>query len=831
MMKRILLFIISLILLNFEIVYAKEVMIFFHTEGATSASSNVSLEDGLVALISSKEYYATYQDTDNIYVLNSINGSSFSIYKSGDSLVKGKEWYAYDSKERIHYFSQSQIYNVRNIINELGMINDSDTMIDLYANWNGNTKHQAIIKFNVNGGELVKESSSAAISIVDDYIYKNNNIYTLTIPYGGSTSSAGLPNYNGVRAINIVKLGYVAKKNAQWKSIDGKTYSQNKVYKASDFCDASYKDCEITLFINWEASKSSKLSKKQNNALIETAEAYYNKKKNIQYSSGRTNEVFTPEQATSEYKQFSVCTSFVRNVYLDAFGIDINLPDYRPICSSDGNVTYRDGTSKTRWTGNITAISKLSDYKKYGIVSRIPNGNSYSNFAKKYVKKYDEKALIKELSLQSGDLINFSLVESNNNCYGYGHIGIFLVDTDSKGKDHYYVYHSIQNDNDGNNYTFKSKPIRINDGNGSITKNTFKEFMNDKIFSYYRKKSPQTNIYISVYRPVQNTLLNISSLSASANTRINYSKINIDKTEKSQNNKYLDNVGYVDKGDYITYNLEIYNGSNIDYKNLLVKETITNGVLVSASNNGKVSNNVVNWTIDVQSKKKIILTYKVLVSGPINDVIKSSGYVGDIPTATLSNKIYKSLSKNEKDKLINSFKKGTGDSFTRIDSIYKELFNTSLGINSNKFNEIFKASNGKYTIQGELMDIVLDGYHNYNGIGYDVNKMFKFSQSGLYRIGYPNANHLEEGDILIYYDNYKNMSNNNSKNVNYSIKNDCVNTCAFLYTGNGVFLGYDKNGKSYTYKTGKVTDKHNHLSSLMGKQGYVILRPSLRFNK
>ena len=52
-----------------------------------------------------------------------------------------------------------------------------------------------------------------------------------------------------------MQAGYTAKKGAEWNTKpngSGKSYSQKQVYKSSDLCDASEKDCTVTLYVNWE---------------------------------------------------------------------------------------------------------------------------------------------------------------------------------------------------------------------------------------------------------------------------------------------------------------------------------------------------------------------------------------------------------------------------------------------------------------------------------------------------------------------------------------------------------------------------------------------------
>ena len=103
-MKRIYYFFLFLFVLSMGYyVSAKEVQFYFYANGATSSSSNVVISDEGIAL-KTGDYYASYQNTDTITAINSINGQTFTLTKSGKSLVAGREWYAYD-KNYNHYLS------------------------------------------------------------------------------------------------------------------------------------------------------------------------------------------------------------------------------------------------------------------------------------------------------------------------------------------------------------------------------------------------------------------------------------------------------------------------------------------------------------------------------------------------------------------------------------------------------------------------------------------------------------------------------------------------------------------------------------------------------
>ena len=115
------------------------------------------------------------------------------------------------------------------------------------------------ISFNLNGGVITKKKTDEYSSKDNTIILtKNNSNIIQSISYGKKTDKNGLLDYNDENHIFIEKNGYYIKNKEEWntrKDGTGKIYDQDKVYKASDFCDASKKDCNIILYANWIPKK------------------------------------------------------------------------------------------------------------------------------------------------------------------------------------------------------------------------------------------------------------------------------------------------------------------------------------------------------------------------------------------------------------------------------------------------------------------------------------------------------------------------------------------------------------------------------------------------
>ena len=163
-MKKIKLGLLILIILGFFNIVKAEVQVSFYADGATSTSENVIIEANLVTLSSDYSYYSEYDENGTINVLKSINGNAFEIKRTGYHLIKGKEWYAYDEKNEIHYYNQEASYKISDIVNELGIQNDSLKMIDLHANWESDTS--VVSEMNLNKNTLtLTENESITLTI------------------------------------------------------------------------------------------------------------------------------------------------------------------------------------------------------------------------------------------------------------------------------------------------------------------------------------------------------------------------------------------------------------------------------------------------------------------------------------------------------------------------------------------------------------------------------------------------------------------------------------------------------------------------------------------
>ena len=136
---------------------------------------------------------------------------------------------------------------------------NSNADLTLYAQWRIN---KVYIKLDANGGNVSGSTTNGSCSTSNNIIgcsWNNPKDIFHTINYGASLNSAGLANYNNFDYLYITKDGYFAYASETWIcdsssgcSTVGKTFDQDKAYKASEFCDASGGDCTVTLKVNWK---------------------------------------------------------------------------------------------------------------------------------------------------------------------------------------------------------------------------------------------------------------------------------------------------------------------------------------------------------------------------------------------------------------------------------------------------------------------------------------------------------------------------------------------------------------------------------------------------
>lgn len=140
-----------------------------------------------------------------------------------------------------------------------GQYGIAENKLVLYARWK---KNKVYIKLDANGGSVRGSTTYGSCRTNNNLIgcsWNSPKELFHTIDYGDSLDSAGLANYNNPEYLYITRDNYFVYSSDVWIcdsgsgcSTVGKTFDQDKAYKASEFCDASNGDCTVTLKVNWK---------------------------------------------------------------------------------------------------------------------------------------------------------------------------------------------------------------------------------------------------------------------------------------------------------------------------------------------------------------------------------------------------------------------------------------------------------------------------------------------------------------------------------------------------------------------------------------------------
>ena len=251
------------------------VNISFHMNGGKLASSHsTSLSSSGSFIVRSNNNSKVVQKilfgskTGSSGLPNYNNPNYLNTIRSGYIAKNGAEWNTKSDGSGKSY-SDKKVYKASDFCNA----KTKDCNVTLYVNWIKKSSPRYVkLKFDMNGGSL-STTTSKRVSASGSLVLIDKSTICQQFAYGSSTQSAGLIDYNNKDFVNIKRTGYIAKSGAEWntkKDGTGKSFNHNKVYKASDFCDASKKDCEITLYVNWVKSSSSSKSSKSSTSSLKT---------------------------------------------------------------------------------------------------------------------------------------------------------------------------------------------------------------------------------------------------------------------------------------------------------------------------------------------------------------------------------------------------------------------------------------------------------------------------------------------------------------------------------------------------------------------------------
>ena len=632
------------------------------------------------------------------------------------------------------------------------------------------------------------------------------------------------------------------------------------------------------------------------NSFKEVAYSYYMRGKSIQWCVAR-DHFFSPEESTEQNANYIVTTSFTSIVYEELLNVVV------PYSPSSLLKYANDYNGKPEVAGNTYKISddimemrfyispdetkvienpSLNDIFPFLQVGDILVNPSYAFLVYDFEKD------------KNGNITDVIIIQS---VYGY-HNNSYINTKLPRAS-------ASKNNNDypSTLYLFNGKL------NSDFEEGTIKMGKLSEQFAWANINTKYKSSQYAILRFVQgdsekNAVLKYENIydyyiygNYSYNSKINLSANTLDRSKKFNHlyiSKTVDemNNAVVELGDILNYRIVIRNTGDKDYnEDIIVTEIISqyveyqdhteNRQIISFQQDSQ--NNKLIWNIGKLHKgDEYIITYKVkVIKGKTNDVIVSTGFVGNIRSSTVNNFIGKNLKESQKNLIKKNYEnlKKSYNGRNLINEIYKQSF--ELDINLNKFNmtnlildkkkESREQSSISLNISDSYYNGVLSNYwsslatmkYQYPGNEEEVNVYFIKEFEYFYnmqtyhkrRKDYIYPQHFKTGDILIYKNSNDStylLQNNKAVKLNITYEDG---EYYFIYIEGKGFVGVnygndgipntkddrnDFNAKYYHDNNLKLLNNLENpsdeilelanLQTLLAKDYYVILRPSLLYN-
>lgn len=623
-------------------------------------------------------------------------------------------------------------------------------------------------------------------------------------------------------------------------------------------------------------------------AFQEVEWAYYMRRENIQYNSQRTNTTqgyYPPEDATSQNRNYSVCSGFPKYVYRNMFGIVT--PPYTS--SSLSYAKSNIGTSGNVERKEIVAFGEQNDNGDLVFRIQNKNGQVYDTLTNPTITDIIPYLKIGDVLTYTGHSITiYDLVYDDQ-----GNVTNAIVMESGHGKDGIYIktkiptslnitnsadkvveFHSSANQyfySNTGTLNFISKLVSNETvwGNLTAAKNKKRQYSilrfvttneNGQMVLNYIDKLTQSETITYTDKVV--------TLETSAQNRLNHSKLYIEKTVDVWNGSK------VEEGDKLTYSIKVKNASDENYTtDIIVKENLSEYVTyVSSDKNPTINNQELSWNIGKLNKdQEIIINYTVRVKrGTFGKTIVNTGTVGGIPNSYVSNEVRNNLSDEEKTKIVNAYNslKDTYSGKELIDKIYQNALSQNLELTNFKVTDLIKDTNPATTSfttvsldkDNAMYKMILNNYwstlyhkehtlkSNQKITEYYMYNLKPYSDSAR-REDTVYHDNFETGDILIYNNTNDVLYTYNSSNYTATTTNVTLENGEYAYIfieGTG-FVGINYKGEDaernsfdasyYTnhslplYSNGSTPTDFANYQTLLAKDNYVVLRPSLLKNE
>ena len=455
-------------------------------------------------------------------------------------------------------------------------------------------------------------------------------------------------------------------------------------------------------------------------AFQEVAYAYYMRGTNLQYNNAKT--IFaSPEETTTQDRNYMVCGAFEANVYKELLGITLSL-------SGMGDYNYAKTYIGER--PEVIGYGELQDSGDLYWYDGSKNGSGELNVIQNPTQSY----LISQLKI--GDILHYKghvmlvydyVYDSNGNVDDVYLIHSYVADTyytrtksDMSSSSWYYY------DKNGNKtflpktYALWSKLFYINHAptsglditipvEGTVQIDKLKNGASSITKHFLFDKTNPNNIYNEQYVILRfvttdengDSILNFDGsfdfytgtkidnqkieYSDSVKSRLDYSSLYIEKTvDKRDGNTVQEN-------DELTYEITIKNNSTSAYtKDLIVTENLSkhvNYLSATVSKNGiniEKNGNILTWNLGkLGAKETITIKYTVKVKeNTSGNTIVSTGKVANIPSGTVENEIGSNLTNAQANSIEQKYNelKNTYTGAKLVNEIYKQALDTDLGL-------------------------------------------------------------------------------------------------------------------------------------------------------
>ena len=424
----------------------------------------------------------------------------------------------------------------------------------------------------------------------------------------------------------------------------------------------------------------------------EVAYAYFRQGTQLLYDQNRyRSENWSPEQATKQQIFYTDCSSFVNNVYYEAFGVNIlGVPLQEKSCN----------------TANYTAYAKENIGVKADVIGYW--------MATDYTTSEEKTAALTEIynSLQPGDILTYrhgGTSEASGHSMLYMGNGLFLHSTGKSETPNSTTPTSAYN-KDRCDFNEKVQ--------GSVQRLFAYELFENTSSSRYLMKNDSSDVIrsISIIRPLAN---NLTPTEKTVN-RMKIAGLNVDKTVHPGLS-----VSVVPGGE-ITYKVSIQNHSANSYTDVEFKDILSNNLtFVSSNKNLTVNGQTVSMKFNIGPLETIdiIWTAKVNENTPTGALIESKNTtVGGMTIFETVNTVGSFTDEQLKavaDKAIEyaTAAKTYSDPLTLAKAIHKDALGIDIfGVGSSAalFNELFLENGTIFSLnkEGALAEMVVPRLYN-----------------------------------------------------------------------------------------------------------------------